>query len=86
MRPKTCICRKWELTGTPCKHVVAINGNIARNGINVDFPEKWVHPTYWIETWKEMYNFKIEPINGRAYWLEYDRPTTLVAPNHHKQI
>ncbi|GKD73445.1 crooked neck-like protein 1 [Tanacetum coccineum] len=28
---KTCLCRKWELTGIPCKHVVVACWNMALN-------------------------------------------------------
>ncbi|KAI3702619.1 hypothetical protein L6452_28367 [Arctium lappa] len=83
---RSCSCRRWELTGIPCKHVVATNWNMALNGANVDLPEKWVDRAYWIETWKTMYMFKVEPINGKAYWPTYDCPTKLIAPTYHKQI
>ncbi|KAJ9566565.1 hypothetical protein OSB04_002531 [Centaurea solstitialis] len=83
---RTCTCRRWELSGIPCKHAVAVNWNMALNAQQVDLPETWVHPTYWLTTWKDMYSFKVEPINGRAYWPKSGCPTTLVAPNHHKQI
>ena len=28
----TCSCRKWELTGMPCKHVIATINEMADNG------------------------------------------------------
>nr|KAJ0217465.1 hypothetical protein LSAT_V11C300152520 [Lactuca sativa] len=75
MAQHTCSCRKWELTGIPCKHA-----------LNVGVPEEWVHATYWLKTWKEMYSFKIEPINGRRMWEKFPCPTTLLPPNHHVPI
>ena len=74
------------MTGIPCKHAVATNWNMASNGSKVGLPEDWVASTYWLQTWKQMYSFKIEPINGREYWPKSACPTTLVAPYHHKQI
>ncbi|XP_071740852.1 uncharacterized protein [Rutidosis leptorrhynchoides] len=32
---KSCACRKWELTGIPCKHVVAVINNMVDNGLEV---------------------------------------------------
>nr|GEV83960.1 hypothetical protein [Tanacetum cinerariifolium] len=42
----TCSCRKWELTGIPCKHVVAACWNMALNDRAAPPPQK--HRTkYW---------------------------------------
>ncbi|GJU63173.1 FAR1-related sequence 10 [Tanacetum coccineum] len=30
---RTCTCRKWELTGMSCKHVMAVNWNMAANNM-----------------------------------------------------
>ncbi|GKA56415.1 heat stress transcription factor B-4-like protein [Tanacetum coccineum] len=38
----TCSCRKWELTGIPCKHVVAACWNMALNDRASPPPETWV--------------------------------------------
>nr|GEX79375.1 hypothetical protein [Tanacetum cinerariifolium] len=38
----TCSCRKWELTGIPCKHVVAACWNMALNDRATPPPETWV--------------------------------------------
>ncbi|KAJ9558803.1 LOW QUALITY PROTEIN: hypothetical protein OSB04_013417 [Centaurea solstitialis] len=85
VRAKTCTCRQWELTGIPCKHAVAANWNMGVNGINV-VPEAWVDISYRLTTWKEMYSFKIEPINGRLLWDKTNCPSILLPPKHHKQV
>ncbi|GJW29148.1 mutator type transposase [Tanacetum coccineum] len=36
---------KWELTGIPCKHVVATNWVMSLNN-RAGIPEEWVHPCY----------------------------------------
>lgn len=82
----TCSCRKWELTGIPCKHAIVAIWDMRKNNKDVGLPESWVHPTYWLKTWKEMYSFKIEPINGRRMWEKYPCPTTLLPPKHHVPI
>ncbi|GKD62955.1 hypothetical protein Tco_1305063, partial [Tanacetum coccineum] len=41
---------KWELTGIPCKHVVAAIYNMSENLVGVAIPEQWVHAAYRLET------------------------------------
>lgn len=83
---KECTCRKWELTGMPCKHAVATIWYMASNGENVGIPEDWVHPCYTLATWRDVYAFKVFPINGRDKWPVSDCPLTLLAPKHHTQV
>nr|GEY15342.1 hypothetical protein [Tanacetum cinerariifolium] len=52
---RACFCRKWDLIGMPCKHVVGAIWNMAENGLEPGIPESWVHPSYWLATWEEMY-------------------------------
>nr|GEW16483.1 hypothetical protein [Tanacetum cinerariifolium] len=35
MDKRVCSCRKWELTGIPCKHVVAATYNMSENSVGV---------------------------------------------------
>ncbi|GJY98520.1 heat stress transcription factor B-4-like protein [Tanacetum coccineum] len=82
----TCSCKKWELTGIPCKHVVAACWNMALNDRATPSPETWVNPCYWLSTWKETYSHKIQPICGTKYWEKSTCPTTLLPPKHHVQV
>ncbi|GJY11901.1 hypothetical protein Tco_0381210 [Tanacetum coccineum] len=50
---------KWELTGIPCKHVVAACWNMALNDRAAPPLEAWVNPCYWLTTWKETYSHKV---------------------------
>ena len=61
----TCSCRKGELIGIPYKHALVAIWDMRKNKQNIGLPEEWVHSTYWLKTWKEMYSFKVKPINGR---------------------
>ncbi|GKG19361.1 mutator type transposase, partial [Tanacetum coccineum] len=56
---------KWELSGIPCTHAVASIWDQANNGIDTGIPESYCLPVHWLTTWKEMYKFKINPVNGR---------------------
>ncbi|GKB44455.1 mutator type transposase [Tanacetum coccineum] len=35
LQQRVCSCRKWEVSGLPCKHAVAAIHNMAENGMNV---------------------------------------------------
>lgn len=84
---RTCSCRKWELTGLPCKHAVAVNWNMAFNNQQVGIPESWADPCYLLETWRRVYEkSKIGPITGRKMWPKYQCPTTLKPPLHKTPI
>ncbi|XP_071729347.1 uncharacterized protein [Rutidosis leptorrhynchoides] len=41
MQNRSCACRKWEITGMPCKHVVACLYNMTENSMEVG-RELWV--------------------------------------------
>ncbi|XP_071699784.1 uncharacterized protein [Rutidosis leptorrhynchoides] len=80
METRTCACRKWELTGIPCKHAVEVNWNMVENGFEVGDPETWVHSVYQLTTWNNTYQFTIEPLNGRHLWPKSGDLYTLMAP------
>ncbi|GMP31676.1 hypothetical protein CsSME_00005800 [Camellia sinensis var. sinensis] len=58
----TCGCRKWDLSGFLCVHVVA-----AANYMDEE-PEKYVHHYYKAETYLRIYENMLTPINGRQMW------------------
>ncbi|GKA79427.1 hypothetical protein Tco_0786023 [Tanacetum coccineum] len=35
------------------------------NGMDVGLPEDWVHQSYTLQTWRDVYSFKVNPVNGR---------------------
>nr|KAJ0217988.1 hypothetical protein LSAT_V11C300147840 [Lactuca sativa] len=85
MGQMTCSCRKWELTGMPCKNAIARINEMSDNGEQVGELYTYVHKVYWLETWKSMCSFTVDPIKGRSMWPKSDCPTTLTPPPHHKQ-
>ena len=52
----------------PCKHAVAAINDMANNGMVGGIPESYVHACYWLRTWKDMYSFTIDPVNGPEFW------------------
>ena len=70
----------------PCKHAVAAIWDMASNGIETEIPESYCNPCHWLITWKEMYRFKINPVEGPHSWPKSDSQTIIVPPVYHKQI
>ncbi|GKB10811.1 mutator type transposase [Tanacetum coccineum] len=64
---RSCSCRKWEVSGIPCKHVVACIFNMTDNGIEVGLTEDWVYQSMRLQTWRNVYSFKINPVPGREF-------------------
>ncbi|KAL4587589.1 hypothetical protein LXL04_000461 [Taraxacum kok-saghyz] len=85
MGQRDCSCRKWELTGFPCKHVIAVLHNKADNGEPVGQLHTYVHKVHWLQTWKDAYVSNVEPIKGRAMWPVSDCPFKITPPPYHTQ-
>ncbi|GJW31945.1 hypothetical protein Tco_0051977 [Tanacetum coccineum] len=67
--------RKWELTGIPCKHVVATYWNMALNDRVTPPLKAWVNPCYWLTTWRETYSHKVgRPEKKRKKSKHEDEP------------
>ena len=77
---KSCTCRRWKITGLPCKHVVATNWNMALNGQQVGAVETWAHPCYYLNTWEATYKHNVSPITSNEHWEKSSVPTTIVPP------
>ncbi|CAI9261197.1 unnamed protein product [Lactuca saligna] len=85
MVERVCNCRKWELTGLPCKHVIAVLNDKADNGDEVGELHTYAHRVHWLETWKTAYVYKVEPIKGRAMWPISECPIKITPPIHKNQ-
>ncbi|KAL4590452.1 hypothetical protein LXL04_003382 [Taraxacum kok-saghyz] len=87
MGSRECTCRKRELTGIPCKHAIATLYEMAKYGEHVGELYTYVHKVYWLDIWKEMYSFKVDPIKARAMWPKSDCPITSPSstPQHTRQ-
>ncbi|XP_022041136.1 uncharacterized protein LOC110943709 [Helianthus annuus] len=80
------MCSGMEGICMPCRHVVAAIWFMATNGQRVGALESWFDPVYSIGRWKEVYAFKINPINGKALWPKSEVPFKITPPKHHKQV
>ena len=82
MGQQICSCKKWELTGIPCKHFVSAIWDMMKNNVAIGVLEGYVHECYWLTARRNMYSFKVHPINGRSIWMTSTCPTTLLPPKH----
>jgi hypothetical protein len=62
MKTRTCDCKRWQLTGIPCHHVIACCRNDKIN------PENLVHGCYTVDTYKKAYAYNLAPLRGRVFW------------------
>nr|KAJ0184576.1 hypothetical protein LSAT_V11C900472230 [Lactuca sativa] len=85
MHERVCSCRKWELTGIPCRHVIFVLYNKADHGECVQELHTYVHKVHWLQTWKTAYGYKVEPIKGRALWPRSECPMQITPPPHRNQ-
>ncbi|KAK5819438.1 hypothetical protein PVK06_024438 [Gossypium arboreum] len=58
----SCSCRKWDLSGIPCKHVVSCMQLLAVS------PETYVNACYTVTTQFNIYSYLINPIKGPMQW------------------
>ncbi|KAM5559741.1 hypothetical protein ABKV19_021095, partial [Rosa sericea] len=59
---RTCSCRRWDLTGIPCKHAVAAIYGKREN------PDDYVASCYLKKTYSSIYNHLIQPVNSMDMW------------------
>ncbi|CAM0951235.1 unnamed protein product [Alopecurus aequalis] len=63
LRVKTCGCRKWDLTGIPCNHAVAVIMKLKQH------PEDYVHDFFKKPMYREAFKYTIYPVPGPADWI-----------------
>ncbi|XP_023756569.1 uncharacterized protein LOC111905124 [Lactuca sativa] len=85
MTNMSCTCRKWELNGIPCKHVIATIHEMVDSGDKVGELYTYVNKVYWLQTWNEAYSYTMEPIKGRAMWPKSTSPFQLTPSRQHIQ-
>ncbi|PPD76718.1 hypothetical protein GOBAR_DD26362 [Gossypium barbadense] len=58
----SCSCRKWDLSGIPCKHAVSCMQLLAVS------PETYVNTCYTVTTQLNIYSHLINPVKGPMQW------------------
>ncbi|XP_019162689.1 PREDICTED: uncharacterized protein LOC109159120 [Ipomoea nil] len=68
LRAKTCSCRKWDLTGLPCRHVIRAIWLKKGNGPIYEY----VDSCYTVDTYVKTYSGSIHPMAGPSEWPQSD--------------
>ncbi|KAL4302903.1 hypothetical protein GQ457_10G015980 [Hibiscus cannabinus] len=71
----TCSCRKWDITGIPCIHVVSVMS------LNNQRPESFVHTCYKSTTQQQIYSHFIQPMRGSNQWVKDTSCEPVIEPN-----
>lgn len=73
VRARTCSCRKWDLTGIPCRHGICAIWHCNGKG-DVDH---FVDECYTVDTYLKTYVGNIHPMAGPDEWPESTRDPPL---------
>ncbi|XP_050383286.1 uncharacterized protein LOC126800043 [Argentina anserina] len=75
---RECACRRWDLTGIPCKHAISAIIFMRQK------PEDYVDACYMTQTYMAIYSNTIQPVNGMDLWNPSDEPPIL-PPQYNRQ-
>ncbi|KAL6189133.1 hypothetical protein ACLB2K_040523 [Fragaria x ananassa] len=65
---RTCTCRRWDLSGIPCKHAISAIYLKREN------PDDYVSRCYLKTTYMSIYNNLIQPVNSMDLWSRGENP------------
>ncbi|KAL4348850.1 hypothetical protein GQ457_17G019440 [Hibiscus cannabinus] len=71
---ESCICRKWDLTGIPCVHAIAV---IIMRG---ERPEGFVNNCYKTETQLQIYSNLVKSLRGPKQWPRHVTNEPILPP------
>ncbi|KAM5559569.1 hypothetical protein ABKV19_020969, partial [Rosa sericea] len=75
---RSCACRRWDLSGIPCKHVVSAIHYMREK------PEDYVDTACWTKTYLAIYSNTISPVNGMDLWERTD-DAAILPPQYNRQ-
>ena len=75
MRARTCSCRRWDLTGIPCRHALRIVSDHKKTYKTDNLVSHW----YLTSKWQQQYSDSIKPVRGIKFWKPSGE-STLHAP------
>ena len=76
---RSCSCRRWQLTGIPCSHVLAC---LRHERIKADL---MVASCYKLSTYVEAYKGSIYPVGDKTEWIRTNGPDIL-PPYYEKKV
>ncbi|XP_062018891.1 uncharacterized protein LOC133735500 [Rosa rugosa] len=68
---RTCTCRRWDLTGIPCKHA------ISAIYMKREDPDDYVAACYLKKTYMSIYSNLVQPVNSMDLWFRGEDPPIL---------
>ncbi|XP_012831566.1 PREDICTED: uncharacterized protein LOC105952548 [Erythranthe guttata] len=68
---KTCSCRRWQLSGIPCAHAIAVMFHMSY------LPESYMDNFYRKETYLRVYNHLMDTLDGHKMWPQSGKPKLL---------
>jgi len=75
LKNNKCSCREWQVTGKPCKHVLA--WILSHRGLKIaDF----VHKYYSVAKFRAAYEGRVEAMPDRSQWPEVDLGFKVYSP------
>ncbi|CDY69327.1 BnaUnng03210D [Brassica napus] len=66
MTRRTCTCRKWDMTGIPCRHALRVIMHMKWK--SDDYVSDW----YLTSKWRATYENSISPVTGMRFWRKPD--------------
>ena len=73
MLERSCTCRKWDMSGLPCRHALKIISEKKRR------PEDYMGNCYLTSKWRMQYQTPIEAVRGVNFW-EKTNESDIVPP------
>lgn len=64
MRAWTCSCRRWDLTGIPCRHALRVVLDQKKTYKIDNLVSHW----YLTSKWQKQYAYSIKPVRGIKFW------------------
>lgn len=76
MRAKTCSCRRWDLTGIPCRHALRVVLDQKKRYKTDNLVSDW----YLTSKWQHQYSDSIKPVRGIKFWIPSGESTIQAPP------
>ncbi|KAJ9561851.1 hypothetical protein OSB04_007011 [Centaurea solstitialis] len=78
---KTCTCKKWQLSGLPCGHVITV-----ASYMGLDDCWQFASPYFTLHNLRETYAPTINPVGPLQTWVSPDYPLMVVHPPVMKKL